>query len=195
MSILSRSADLVYTFRFLRLLTTDWEDMKAYELGIIDENGKRIRSKRVQTPEEKSAYNTFHRLVFSLKRLLNKVPGGRSKIASYAAALFLIKEHSGMSDQSLERLLERLEIDAGDIMEQASFWYVTDDDILSPGMYKLREDKVINKFYEPLAFKHDSVRVRENCLPSGQIFGINIYEVDHVNTGQSVYVTAGELIR
>ena len=40
MSILKRAADLVYTFRFLKLLVTPFNKTKAFELGIIDENGK-----------------------------------------------------------------------------------------------------------------------------------------------------------
>ena len=40
MSLLTRASDLVYTFRFLRLLTTPFENTTAYKLGIIDEKGK-----------------------------------------------------------------------------------------------------------------------------------------------------------
>ena len=72
MGILTRSADLVYTLRFLRLLTTPWEETGAYKLGIIDEDGKKI--KKPTTSAEKEVYNTFHRLVFSIKRLINKIP-------------------------------------------------------------------------------------------------------------------------
>ena len=73
MSILSRAADLGYAFRFLKLLTTPWNKLKAYELGIVDENGKNLkRAKELKTKEEKSAYTIFHRLVFKIKRLLNK---------------------------------------------------------------------------------------------------------------------------
>src|SRR6056300_208700 len=95
MSIITRGADLVYTFRFLRLLTTPFEKTKAFELGIIDKDGKRDKKgvPYIDTPEKKSAYTAFHRIVFNIKKLLAKAPGGSSKIASYAAALFLIKEN------------------------------------------------------------------------------------------------------
>jgi hypothetical protein len=198
MSILTRSADLVYTLRFIRLLTTDWEDMNAFKLGIIDANGKRIPGKKLTTEEEKSSYNTFHRLVFSLKRLLNKAPGGRSRIASYAAALFLIKEHTGMSEDVIERILEQLGIRVFDLVENYSKWYIAKDEegeFLSPGVYRLQEDKILNNSYEPMAFRHDTVRVFNNCRPKGSIFGIDIYEVRHEKTSQSIYVSAGDLIR
>ena len=68
MSLASRAGDLFYTFRFIKLLVTNWTDTDAFKLGIIDENGKRIKTKKVTTPEEKSAYTTFHRLVYNVKK-------------------------------------------------------------------------------------------------------------------------------
>ena len=44
MSIIKRAGDLVYTFRFLRLLTTAFEDTEAFKLGIIDKDGKRDKT-------------------------------------------------------------------------------------------------------------------------------------------------------
>ena len=70
MSLL-RAGDFFYALRFLRLLTTPWKKTSAYELGIVDENGKKL--KKPETSEEKSAYNVFHKLVYNLKRLLKKV--------------------------------------------------------------------------------------------------------------------------
>jgi len=86
-------ADIVYTYQFLKKLTTPFKNTEAYELGIIDEDGKVLKKyKTLSTQEEKAAYGYFDRLVFGMKRLLEKLPGGKSKIASYAAALYLIKE-------------------------------------------------------------------------------------------------------
>lgn len=65
MGIISRTGDLFYAFRFLKLLVTPWEKTTAFELGIIDENGKVLKKgSQRNTPEEKSAYTVFHRLVF-----------------------------------------------------------------------------------------------------------------------------------
>ena len=33
--ILSRAGDMFYAFRFLKLLVTPWEKMKAFEYGLI----------------------------------------------------------------------------------------------------------------------------------------------------------------
>ena len=88
----SKVTDLVLVYQFLKRLTTPFDETKAFELGIIDERGKRIKSKELKSTEEKNSYGYFDKLVFNLKKLLEKLPGGKTKLASYAAALFLIRE-------------------------------------------------------------------------------------------------------
>ena len=39
---MGRAIDLFVTYRFLRLLTTPFEDTDAFKLGIIDKKGNRI---------------------------------------------------------------------------------------------------------------------------------------------------------
>ena len=88
----SKVADLVLVYQFLKRLTTPFNETPAFDLGIIDERGNRIKSKDLKTTEEKNAYGYFDRLVFNVKKLLERLPGGKNRLASYAAALFLIKE-------------------------------------------------------------------------------------------------------
>ena len=58
MSILSRAADLGYAFRFLKLLTTPWNKLKAFELGIVDANGKNLKkAKELKTTEERQRFS------------------------------------------------------------------------------------------------------------------------------------------
>ena len=86
-----RAIDTVIVFRVLKLLTTKWEDHEAFKEGLIDKKGKRIKSEKVNTPDRKNAYTFLHRLVFNLKRMIEFLPGVKSRLGSYAAALFLIK--------------------------------------------------------------------------------------------------------
>lgn len=103
-------ADLVVAYKFLKKLTTPFKDTEAFKLGIIDEDGKILKkANTLQTKEEKDAYGYFDRLVFNLKKLLEKVPGGKSRLASYAAALYLIKESANPKEHySQEELAEGL---------------------------------------------------------------------------------------
>jgi hypothetical protein len=87
----SKVVDLVLIYQFLKRLTTPFEKTDAYELGLIDKDGKRT-DKKIETKEEEEAYGYFDRLVFNIKRLIERIPGGKSRLGSYAAALFLIKE-------------------------------------------------------------------------------------------------------
>ena len=79
---MGRAIDLFVTYRFLRLLTTPFEDTDAYKLGIIDEKGNRIMQKKkaknpeveLVTSEQKNSYTILHKLVFNIKKIFAKVP-------------------------------------------------------------------------------------------------------------------------
>jgi len=191
MGLLSRTGDLVYTLRFLRLLTTKFEDTTAYKLGLIDEKGKKLKS--ASTSEERDAYNAFHRLVFNLKKLLEKVPGGSSKLASYAAALFLIKEHLNLSDSSVDKIVQASDVDPLEALSEGNSWFCTKDGMLSPGIYRLANDKMLNTTCEEVCRKGDKVRVFDNTYSTGNMLGVDIFEVTHERTAKQLYVAVGEL--
>ena len=86
------AVDLFMTYKFIRLLTTKWNKTEAFKTGVIDKNGKLLVKGKDQTEKQKKSYQLFDKMVFNLKRILEKVPFGKSQIASYAAALFLLKE-------------------------------------------------------------------------------------------------------
>ena len=100
---MGRAIDLFVTYRFIKLLVTPFEKTEAYKLGIIDKNGARIlpppvrgvkqtKPKPLLTSAEKNAYTILHKLVFNIKKIFGKVPGLRTKLGTYAAALFLLKD-------------------------------------------------------------------------------------------------------
>lgn len=193
MSLL-RLGDFFYTLRFLRLLTTPWEKTTAYKLGLVDEKGKVL--KKPQTSEEKGAYNVFHKLVFNLKRLLNKVPFGKSTIASYAAALYLIKEEAAMSDRSIGKILEEV---AGfnphnSQVEGLNEWYLDEVGNIETGKYALGRDIALPKTGEILAKKDTWVTISE-AAPVGRIFHLPVFKATHHKTTQTIYVTTEDIIR
>lgn len=89
---LKRGFDAVTVFRFVRWLSTPFEKWPAYERGVIDDEGNVIKPKDERDDEDKSTFTMYHRLIRNLKRLLYKVPFGKSRLASFAAALFLVRE-------------------------------------------------------------------------------------------------------
>lgn len=195
MGIVSRTGDLFYAFRFLRMLTTPWDKMKAFELGIVDENGKVLKkAKELTTSEEKAAYTVFHRLVFNLKRLLSKLPFGKTKLASYAAALFLIKEHTGMTEDQIRKVMSKvLDTDELDSLEEST-WF-QEDNKLKPGTYSLVEDLCSPITGEVIALAKSKVKVTEFKEPVDKVFNQNVYEVLHCSTQQIVYITNRDIKR
>ena len=195
MSLLTKAGDLVYTFRFLKLLVQKWEDTDAFKLGLIDEKGKRIKSKGLNTSEERGAYTTFHRLVYNIKRLLEKIPGGSSRLGTYAAALFLLKEHFGVTDKNLQKITKESGIDVLDMLEEQHSWYLLEDAQLAPGVYRVKNDKVISETLDDIVIAKDKIKIGDDCFPVGDVFGINVYEGTHINTGQKIHFTLGEIYK
>jgi hypothetical protein len=197
MGLISRTGDLFYAFRFLKLLVTPFEKTPAFELGIIDKDGNILKKTAERnSPEEKSAYTVFHRLVFNVKRLLAKVPGGKSVIGRYGAALFLIKEHTGMSEKAIIKALEKyLETDLSTNQIDENTWYQDYEDRLMPGNYILQTDAVSLETGEPIAYANQRVVVEDFMTPVGSFNDINIYRVKHKNTNQYIHITNRDISR
>lgn len=195
MSILKRAADLAYTFRFLKLLVTPFEDTKAFKLGIIDENGDRNRDVKISTSEHKSAYTAFNKLVFNIKKLLAKVPGGKSSLASYAAALYLIREKYDLKDNQLKKIVEKSGHEVLEFINESNDWFILENQQFSPGIYRIKYNKMVNSTCEELVKAKDQIRIEESCFPAGNVFGLNVYEGIHVLTKQKIYLTAEEVTK
>ena len=197
MGILKSAADLVYTIRFLKLLVTKFEDTGAYKAGIIDIDGNKIKNFSMDTMDNRDAYRShytaFHRLVFNLKKLMAKAPGGSSVVARYGAALALIKEHGELSDTNLQKIHEETGIDIMDVLLENSQWYVLDNGNLGPGLYRMRNDSMTDQHYEVVR-KDDKIRVVENNL-CHDILGIPVYEGIHMRSGRRVIFTANEIAK
>lgn len=197
MAMIQRAVDIYYTFRFLRQLVTPWNETKAFKLGLVDENGKVLR--KAKTAEEKDAYTLFFRLVYNLKRLLNKVPFGKTKLASYAAALWLIKENTKMSEEAIfegfKAFAEQEGIELDNTLSESKTWMTKDDNLL-PGKYKLAEHVVSPVSGELVAFKGSMILVNEaSSIPQAQFADLNIYSVYHVSSKQNIYITVEDIYR
>jgi len=91
---MTRFVDSIIAYRILRMLTTPFEDTDAYRLGIIDNKGKELKKmSQLNSADEKDAYSILHRMIFRLKRIVEKVPLENKKLLSFTAALALIKEN------------------------------------------------------------------------------------------------------
>ena len=195
MGLIKSAADLTYTFRFIRMLVMDWKNWDAYKLGIIDENVKRQKSTKLDSDEKKSAYTPFIRLCANIKRLVSSIPGGGSKLGSFASALYLIKEKYELTDSNLDNIMSKVNLDVFDIMVEHTEWFILEDRRLSPGIYRIYNDKILNETYDDLVNAKDKIRIKDDAYPVGDVFGIDIYEATHMNTNKKIFITASEIYK
>lgn len=127
--------DLAAIYMFLKRLVTPFEQWDAYKTGLIDKNGKVIVDKADRTPEQNKSFGYFDRLVANLKKLLGKVPGGKSRIASFAAALLLLREKNIDPDdiEYLEECLQHYMKEAEMLVEEGEGG-PTNSTSMGPGM-------------------------------------------------------------
>lgn len=117
----------ILAMKFLKMMSTPFEETDAFKFGIIDNSGNVV--KKPLTTEESNSYSLLERLVFTLKRLIEKVPGGRNKIGSIAAAYWLVKESNEETDlNDLEKRFTKLvEMDVCFIEEECEIESIVED--------------------------------------------------------------------
>lgn len=101
---MSRIVDNLIAMKIVKMITQNFEDTEAFKLGIIDHQGNNIRKMNtLTTAQERDAYTYLNRLVFNMKKILNRLPGGENRMKSLVGALWLVKEYyeSGARTTSL----------------------------------------------------------------------------------------------
>jgi len=89
MATVGSTVNLYLLYRIVKDLSTPFNETDAFKAGLIDDKGKKL--KKAESKEEKEASSYYNRFILNIKRMLSKVGLG-SKLATFAAALFLIKE-------------------------------------------------------------------------------------------------------
>ena len=103
---MSTVVDTYITYRIITTLVKPWKEQDAYKFGIIDEKGKVLRKARtLKNSKEKASYTMLIRFIFNLKRLMEKIPGGKSKMGSYAVAALVFLREEAEDNSELKKLL------------------------------------------------------------------------------------------
>ena len=201
---MGRAVDLFVTYRFLKLLTTPFEKTDAFKLGIIDKDGHRIKLPKTSKPavelttsELKNAYTILHKLIFNIKKLFGKVPGLRTKVGTYAAALFLLKdtfkEHVEDPDMFEKEFMKYLKENNIELDREISEEVIGFGEVLPKGEYLLKND-ILNKEEEELtAKKGDKVIAFADESPIDTVLGVEIFPVVHVKTQEKIYVSLEDI--
>jgi hypothetical protein len=170
--------DAWIVYRFIRTLVTPWDETDAFKLGVIDAAGKLLVRDNKMTDAQKASYTLFHRLVFNIKRIIEKIPGGSSKIGTYAAALYLMREQMGDGEGVL-------------IMERSFMSYLKDNNAVAPtyleeqylpeemlpqGKYKIKDNMLDIKGDQ---IKKGTVLVASQELkPFAKVLGVDLYKMN-----------------
>ena len=203
---MGRAIDLFVTYRFIKLLVTPFEKTDAFKLGIIDKKGARMLEKTVSrgikptelnTIEKKNAYTILHKLVFNIKKIFGKVPGLRTKLGTYAAALFLLKDTFKESvddpDMFEKEFMKYLKEQGYEIDDSISEEVIGFGEVLPKGEYVLVND-ILNKEEEELtAKKGDKVVTFEDEAPVDTVLGVEIFSVVHVKSQEKIYVSLEDI--
>ena len=203
-TIMGRAVDLFVTYRFIKLLTTPFEKTDAFKLGIIDKDGNRIRkpnSSQVEveltTSQLKNSYTILHKLVFNIKKIFSKLPLLKTKIGTYAAALFLLKdtfkEHMQDPDIFEKEFMKFLKENNVVLDTEISEEVIGFGEVLPKGEYVLKND-ILNKEEEELtAKKGDKVSAFEDQAPIDTVLGVEIFPVIHMKTQEKIYVSLEDI--
>lgn len=89
---MAQLVDNLIAFRILSMLVTPFEETESYKMGLIDKNGNPLKKLKDMTWTEKDNYSMLHRMVFRVKKLMEKIPVVNSKLGTLATAYFLVKE-------------------------------------------------------------------------------------------------------
>jgi hypothetical protein len=95
MGLAGTALDIFIAYKFIQLLVVPFDKTDAFKLGIINADGDFLKKRsQLTTSEEKNAYpSVFYTMVWKMKKLLEKLPFGKTKIASIATAAYFLKEH------------------------------------------------------------------------------------------------------
>ena len=203
---MGRAIDLFVTYRFIKLLVTPFDKMPAFKLGIIDKDGARVMEKTVsrgmqptllRTDEEKSAYTVLHKLVFNIKKIFGKVPGLRTKLGTYAAALFLLKDTFKESvddpDMFEKEFMKYLKEEGYEIDNTISEEVIGFGEVLPKGEYVLVND-ILNSEEEELQAKiGDKVVAYDDQPPIDTILGVEIFPIIHIKTKEKIYISLEDI--
>ncbi len=193
---MGRAIDLLITYRVIKMLVTPWAQHDAYKYGIIDDNGKVLRKmKTLKSAKERDSYTILHRFVFNLKRLLQLLPGGKTKFASYATALaLLLRENKDVNAIEIEKALYKHLIENNliayddDVKESVGF------DFLPEGKY-IMTDRLEDLEGDTTGDVGDVVYTTENQKPFENYFGVNLYHVINEDTKKQIVVSEDNIER
>lgn len=195
---MNRVTDLFVTYRFIKLLVADYKKLPGYKLGIFDETGRRIIDPETKnpvpldTPAKKNAYTVFHKLIFNIRRVMQKIPFMKSKLGSYATALYLLKDTFKESADIEQAFVDYLKEEYN---PHHTLFESSTPSLLPQGTYKLKQDVMYKSASDYDYMVAETVVYNFNDQdPIDTVMGIDIFKVYSENTELVVSKTDIQLV-
>ena len=176
--------DIFVAYKFIKILATPWKKTDAYKLGIIDSKGGVLKLRKdLKTGDEKKAYTIVHTLIWNIKKLMDKLSPTKTKLGSFAVALWLLKEKKVKIRESTFEDIILQYADAN-----TDFEGMMNESFLpavSKGTHTATESTAI---LYPFVNEGDMIIV-ENDKPINTLLGVDLYEGFHSKTGKKVVIS------
>jgi hypothetical protein len=169
-------SDSFITYKIIKALTTPFEKWDAFEMGLIDKNGETLKA--AQTKKERETLPKWLLVVKNLKKLLGKLPGGKTKLGSFASALWLMKEE--------------LQIDDITQLEEAFVKIINSNNLL----IESENSDIINIIVKGRYLHEKSTKVfilKEDIEPVGYVFNVPVFKLVDMVTEKEIYTTPEEI--
>ena len=115
---MSRALDAVVGIRLLKLLSTPINKSKAFQLGIVDNDGNKVKDP--SNTNERNAYTLLNRFVFKVQRALTRSSDRNARrLLTFAAAMALLREYKDDDDDLDVAVLLEHYMEAEKVQQQA----------------------------------------------------------------------------
>ena len=98
-------SNAIISYKVIKDLGKKWTDFKAFQLGLIDSKGAKIKSPTSQI--EIDAYDSYYKMIFNLKRILQRFVGKNATVQQISS-LFLLTE--GLDNEQVEMIIKSLDL-------------------------------------------------------------------------------------
>ena len=118
------------------------------------------------------------------------IPFGKTRIASYAAALFLIKEHTGLKGTQLDKEVFKYLKESGQLDDELLEEFVPINKLENERTYTLVRPMIINEDYE--AERGDTI-IHAGAKPVGKVYGVSVFKMYNVDKELMMHCTGHDL--
>jgi len=98
-------------FKFIKAMTTPFNQMEAHKLGIIDSKGKFLKKlDQLTTNKERKSVDAFNRLIINFKKIIEKVPDPtlKANLKRLPTAMVLLKDEAEKIGANGEEVLSEI---------------------------------------------------------------------------------------